>query len=237
MATSSYFRALLLALVVAALVTVAQSTSGSVSGLLRDPAGNPVTGVNAELRLEQAPYTLFSLRPGDDGKFKFTVLPAGKYTLTVAQLGFKTLKVKSIELAAGENRILPPLLVHVAPTDLPWMPIPVFNLRVGNQPFGNLAGRVMQDEERALAGATVQLFCDDQPCGETKTDTNGDFVFFNLAARDDYGFRISHPQFLSWQGTARGFTALEVLAGYDASYAPIVLPRRAKLSRAANTVR
>jgi hypothetical protein len=95
----------------------------------------------------------------------------------------------------------------------------------------------MQDEVHPLASATVQLFCDDQVCGETKTDAKGDFLFLNLAPREEYPFQISHPEFYSWQGTASGHTAFEVLARYDAAYKAIVLPRRTKLARAASTVR
>lgn len=110
-----------------------------------------------ELTLAEPPHTLFSLRLGDEGRFKFTVLPPGTYTLTVAQLGFKTLKVKSISVAIAEQRILPPLRMHVAPTDMPWLPIPEFELRAADQRFGNLTGRVMRDEVRPLARATVHL--------------------------------------------------------------------------------
>jgi hypothetical protein len=222
-------------LLAVAAVLAAQDTSASVSGEIRGPRGATLGPLNAELTRLEPPHSTFSLRLDDEGRFKFTVLPPGTFTLTVAQLGFKTLKVKSIVVASADQKTLPPLRMDVSPTDMPWLPIPEFELRAGDQRFGNLAGRVMRDEVRPLTHATVQLFCGDQICGETKTDANGDFLFLNLAPRDEYSFRISHPGFYSWQGT--DYTAFEVLAGYDATYEPIVLPRRHRLSRAASTVR
>ena len=219
----------------AAAVLVAQDTSATVSGEIRGPVGALAGSLNAELTLLEPPHTTFSLRLDDEGKLKFRTLPPGTYTLTIANFGFKTLKVKSIRVARGEQKTLPPLRIDVAPTDLPWLPVPELELRAGDQRFGNLAGRVMRDEVRPLTRATVQLFCDDQLCGETKTDANGDFQFLNLPPRDEYRFRISHRGFYSWQGT--DYTAFEVLAGYDATYRAIVLPRRAKLARAPSTVR
>lgn len=227
----SRIRALRLLALAGVTVLSAQGNSANLSGAVQDWADAPLADVNAELELEQAPHTLFSLRLDDGGRFRFTVLPSGKYTLTIAVVGFKTLNVRSIQVTSGEQKIVPLLRMELAPTDMPWMPSPVFNLHPGDQRFGNLAGRVMRSETRPPARATVQLFCDDQPCGETKTDANGDFIFFNLAPRGDYAFRISHPGFYTWQG--QDYTAFEVLAGYDAIYQPIVLRPRTKLSRAA----
>jgi len=170
----------------------------------------------------------------DQGRFKFTVLPQGSYTLSVAHLGFKTLKVKSIRLTAGEGKVLPPLIMDVAPTDIPWLPIPEFALRAANPDFGNLSGRVMHDESRAIARAKIQLLCDEKICGETHADTDGKFIFFNLQPRDDYEIRVTHPGYHPWQ-----WADYRVQAGYDVTYSPIfvALPRRTKLSRAASTVR
>jgi len=52
-------------------------------GVVRDPGDSVVLRANAELRLQDAPRTIFSLRTDDEGKFKFTVLPPGTFTLTV----------------------------------------------------------------------------------------------------------------------------------------------------------
>jgi hypothetical protein len=54
------------------------------------------------------------MRTDDDGKFKFTVLPAGVYTLTLTERGFQPLTLKSIRVASGEQKILPTLRLDVA---------------------------------------------------------------------------------------------------------------------------
>ena len=138
----------------------AQDTSATLSGEIRGPRGMTVGALNAELMLLEPPHSLFSLRLDNKGNFKFKVLPPGTYTLTVAALGFKTLKVKSIKIASAEQKILPSLRMDLAPTDTPWLPIAEFALRVADLRFGNLSGRVMRDECRGLVGATVKLFCE-----------------------------------------------------------------------------
>jgi hypothetical protein len=115
------------------------------------------------------------------------------------------------------------------------MPVPEFlELRSTNLHAGNLSGCVGQDERCLLVGATVKLFCDEKVCGETKTDANGKFIFFNLPPRDDYAIRIVRSGYYAWQGAD-----YNVQAGYDATYGPIFVSprRRVKLSRAASTVR
>jgi hypothetical protein len=218
--------------VVGAGILAAQDTSATVSGVVRDPTDAALAGVKAELKLEQPPNTLFSLRVDEDGRFKFTVLPAGTYALTVACLGFKPLKVKSILVASAEQKILPPLRMDLAPTDIPWLPIPEFALRMTDRKFGNLSGRVGDSRERPISRATVKLFCDEKVCGETKTDAIGEFIFLNLSPRDDYAIRVTRFGYYPWQ-----WTDFTVQAGYDCTYGAIVLRRRVKLSRAASTVR
>jgi Carboxypeptidase regulatory-like domain len=210
----------------------AQDTSATLRGEIRGPQGATVGTLNAELMLLEPPHTVFSVRSDDKGNFRFTVLPPGTYTLTAEHVGFKTLKVKSIPVASTEQKVLPPLRMDLAPTDTPWLPIAEFALRVTDLRFGNLSGRVMRDQSLSVAGAAVRLLCGDKLCSETKTDARGEFIFFNLQPGDDYAIRVSRPGYYPWQGT--DYT---VLAGYDATYRPIVLPRRPKLSRAASTVR
>ena len=213
-------------------VLAAQDTSASVSGEIRGPGGATVPSINAEFTLLEPPHTRFSLRLDDEGKFKFTVLPPGTYTLTVARLGFKTLKVKSILVESAEQKTLPPLRMEAEPSDTPFLPIPEFELHAADRRLGNLSGHVMRDESRAIAGAIVKLFCEDKLLGETKTDDKGEFVFFNLSPRDDYAIRVARAGYYLWQ-----WTNYAVQAGYDATYGSIVLRRRVKLSRAATTVR
>lgn len=222
---------LICSLAMAALLA-ARETSATVSGTIHDPNAATLPKVNAVLALEDPPHTLFSVRGDQDGRFRFSVLPAGTYTLSVTYRGFKTLKVRSILVTSAEQKILPPLRMDVAPSDRPFLPIAEFALHLTDRQFGNLGGRVMRDESRGVAGATVRLFCGDELCSETKTDASGEFSFFNLPPRDDYAIRVTCPGYHQWQNGD-----YEVQAGYDATYGAIVLRPRTKLSRAASTVR
>ncbi len=218
--------------IVGATVLAAQDTNATLSGEIRPFPDGIFPGLNVELTLEQGPSTIFSVRADDDGRFKFTLLLLGSYTLTVAQLGFGTVTVKSIHVARGEQKVLPLLRLYVTPTEVT-TPVPKFlKLRSTDQHAGNLSGRVMRDERTAIARAKVQLICDEMLCGETSTVRNGEFIFFNLSPREDYVIRATHSGYYPWQ-----CTDYKVLAGYDATYGAIVLPRRTKLSRAASTVR
>ena len=78
------------------------------------------------------------------------------------------------------------------------------------------------DEAHPIARATVKLLCDvDKVCGEAKTDSNGEFIFFDLPPRGDITIRATHPGFYSEEG-ARS----EIRAGFNSTYAPIVLNSR-----------
>lgn len=216
----------------AAGVLLAQDASATLSGQVRPFPDGSFPGLTVELTLEHGPGTIFSVRADDDGKFEFTVLPQGSYTLRVAQMGFGTVTVKSIWLASEERKILPPLRLYVTPTDV-ITPVPEFlELRSTDQDAGNLSGRVTRDEDRSITQAMVRLLCDDKICGETKTDANFKFVFFNLAPRDDYTILVLRAGYYPWQGID-----YKIEAGYDATYRSIVILPRVKLSRAASTVR
>jgi len=182
-ATSSYFRALLVALAGAAIL-LARDTSATLRGQVRPFPDGSFPGLTVELTLEQRPATIFSVRADDEGRFKFTVLPQGSYTLKVAQLGFGTVTVKSIQIASGEQKILPLVRLYVTPTDM-ITPVPeILEVRSTDHHAGNLSGRVVRDERHFIAGATVKLLCDENVCGETKTDANGEFhLLQSFAAR------------------------------------------------------
>jgi len=144
----------------------------------------------------------------------------------MAQLGFRTLTLKSIRLASGEQNILPRLRLTVDPSDGGGPPV-VDHLELAtDERVGNLSGRVMRDENRAIARAKANLFCDEQACGETKTDAKGEFIFFSLSPRDDYTIRVTHPGYCPQEGTD-----YEVQAGYDATYWPMIMEPRSQAKR------
>jgi hypothetical protein len=201
-------------------VLAAQDTSATVSGQLLDWAEAVIPGIDAELRLHEPPYTLFSVRMDQEGKFRFSVLPPGVYTLNVSRIGFRTLTLRSIQVARGEQKILPTLRLDVAPSGCGGGPVIEYIERLPKaQNVGDLRGRVMRDERHPIPRVTVTLHCEERPiCGQTKTDINGEFFFFNLAPDDLYTIRFSRQGFYPWQGGV-----YEIQPGYDATYGAITL--------------
>lgn len=215
-------RVVFMAMVGAALL-VAQDTTASLGGDALARGDSVIPGVDAELRLEDPPRTRFFVRTEDDGKFKFTVLPAGVYTLTLSERGFQPLTLKSIRVARGEQKILPTLRLDGSGSCGAGGPVLEYLEQLpAEQHVGNLSGRVVRDEAHPIARATVRLLCKDRKiCGETKTDSNGEFIFFILPARDDITIRVTHPGFYLWEGAG-----YEVRAEFHSTYRPIILDSR-----------
>jgi TonB family protein len=79
----------------------AQQSPGSISGVLSDPSGGVLPGV--EVTLTGMPDgTVYSRRSDGAGSFTFPDLPAGRYTLVTALPGFTTRQTE-LELGAGEH--------------------------------------------------------------------------------------------------------------------------------------
>jgi hypothetical protein len=197
----------------AAGVLAAQDTSASVSGEV-DPFESDV-----QLTLQTPPYTIFSVRTANHGKFRLSVLPAGTYTLTAEFRGCPTLTLKSIQVGTSEQKRLPSIHFEACHSGCGGAPAPkFFELHPTGQHVGNLSGRVMRDERRPIARATVKLLCDDKPCGQTRTDANGEFIFFNLSPSDNYKIRVTHPGFYPSE-----LSDYEVQEDIDAAYWPLTL--------------
>lgn len=84
-----FLAAMICALPVIGLTSSAMQTQpGSISGIVRDPARAIIVGALVTIRNDATGETR-SATTSDDGRFKIDNLPAGRYTITVAQTGFK----------------------------------------------------------------------------------------------------------------------------------------------------
>ncbi|MDX1661595.1 MAG: TonB-dependent receptor [Gemmatimonadota bacterium] len=88
-----------LALLLCAVPASAQAPSGAVAGVVRDAdTAQPIAGTAVRLvELDRATAT------DDDGRFRFTGVPAGSWTLEVVSLG-RVVERQETSLAAGERR-------------------------------------------------------------------------------------------------------------------------------------
>jgi hypothetical protein len=214
---SFYCRASIVGLIAGSVVLLAQDTSATISGIVRDITGAGLAAANAELKLNEPPHTTFSLQTDNEGKFRFTALPLGTYTLKLTQPGFRRLTLEPIELAAAEQKILPPLRLDVGACGLPGSP-DHFELLSPSDGTGNLSGSVTQEERQPLAGATVQWLCDPVAiCLETRTDSTGEFTLSHLPPLRSITVRVTQPGFYVSK------EEYEIQAGFASAYGPIIL--------------
>ncbi|MCC6368929.1 MAG: TonB-dependent receptor [Bryobacterales bacterium] len=82
---------------------MAQVLYGSLTGIVRDPAGAVVPGASAKLR-NAATAQEFSTVTNDAGSYTFVNLPAGTYELTVSAAGFRTLAQRDIVITVNTVR-------------------------------------------------------------------------------------------------------------------------------------
>lgn len=81
------------------------STSGNITGTVRDPQGAAVP--KAEITLEEENTGASrTVTANDDGFYNATSLPAGKYTISTSPQGFKKTIVTGVELHVSENKVV-----------------------------------------------------------------------------------------------------------------------------------
>src|SRR5215207_7122444 len=89
-------------LLLVASVTHAQTTSGSLAGIVRDTQGGAIPGVTVTLisntRGDELPATT-----QEDGAFTFPQVQPGVYTLRVALGGFKTVERVNVVMNANDR--------------------------------------------------------------------------------------------------------------------------------------
>src|SRR3979411_1289200 len=99
---------LLFGLLVAMLLStpaVAQTITGTVSGIVTDSNCAAVAAETVTLMSEQKNESRTSTT-NDSGRFTFAALQPGTYTLKIEQKGFQSLEQKSVVLSANETLAL-----------------------------------------------------------------------------------------------------------------------------------
>jgi hypothetical protein len=79
----------------------AQQTTGTITGRAIDTSGGALPGVNVALASPQMIGGARTLVTDEQGVYRFTLLPAGTYTVTFTLSGFKTLNVEGVNLGGG----------------------------------------------------------------------------------------------------------------------------------------
>src|SRR4051812_16851444 len=87
---------------------VAQSTA-SISGVVKDTAGNMLPGVSVTIKNDASGETQEVLTDGT-GRYQVSALGAGSYTVSAALTGFKTAAAKGVRVAPGQPVTIPLML-------------------------------------------------------------------------------------------------------------------------------
>ena len=82
------------------------ASTGALTGTVTDPSGALVPNVKITLRNYATRGTLTALA-GQDGSYRFSLLPAGDYELTVEADDFERAVVRQVQIQITEVRALP----------------------------------------------------------------------------------------------------------------------------------
>jgi Carboxypeptidase regulatory-like domain len=100
---SRYLVCAAIALLVGSGMALAQSTTGTVMGTVKDTSGAAVSGAMVKL-LNTGTNAARSTVASDMGSFQFPNLDVGTYQLEISAAGFEPLKVSSFDLGARETK-------------------------------------------------------------------------------------------------------------------------------------
>ncbi len=93
---------LLLATAVPYLMAASAGTS-ALAGTITDPSGAAIPNVTVTITNNDTGQSR-TAATGQDGAYKFTLLPPGSYRASFAATGFKTAQVASVQLNVTETR-------------------------------------------------------------------------------------------------------------------------------------
>ena len=98
----SRFLFVLIALVCFSVITLAQSSTATLSGTVEDQTGATVAGASIALvNVAQGSQRLMT--SNNDGRFVFPSLPPGQYSLTATRQGFAPVEVKNVTLNVNDQ--------------------------------------------------------------------------------------------------------------------------------------
>lgn len=102
-------RALLLLFCAVSLLPAQTGTEGSILGIVRDSSGAVLPGAAVIITNTETGFTK-AVSTGNDGYFQVLALPRGTYSVSVSQAGFTTWQVAKVDLTAGEQKRVQPVL-------------------------------------------------------------------------------------------------------------------------------
>ena len=205
---------------IVSLVLVAGEPKFEIRGSAVDINGRPVANVAVSLRTQE-PGSDRSTVTDPDGRFAFTDLPAGRYSLRAAAGGFSPVQAR--DLNVGQDRRILTLRLEMEVGLCPLSPgLPhYFRLldSAGDRHLSAFAGTVTNESGVAIPGADVALYIPGRGrIASTHADSNGWFSFAHRVVDSNYWIQVRSPGYLVSE-----FTNIESLAGYESIYDGLAL--------------
>src|SRR5438445_9825336 len=97
---------ILLCLAVSSLYAQSQATTGSIEGIVSDPAGSAIPGAKVTLQNTGTNFKR-ELVTDENGRFRGLLLPLGSYKVSATAANFANLVRDGINLAVGQSINLP----------------------------------------------------------------------------------------------------------------------------------
>jgi hypothetical protein len=92
---------------------LAQLTTGSIAGTIKDPQGGVIPAATVALISETRGTQLVDATANASGDFVFANVPPGRYTVQVTMDGFKTLKREGVSVSAGDRLVIGTLTIEM----------------------------------------------------------------------------------------------------------------------------
>jgi len=105
-------RCLLLLPILAYGIAWSQTTSGSIAGVVQDAQGAVIPGASVSAQEDQQKFT-YNTKTDEVGRFVFTQVPPGTYTVKVEQAGFKRLDRPGVVVNANDRLMIGDLRMEV----------------------------------------------------------------------------------------------------------------------------
>ena len=103
--TSKSIFLVFLAVLIFDVVSVAQVDRAVLEGAVTDPAGAIIVGADVKVQAGDTGVAQ-EQRTNSSGYYRFPGLAVGRYTVTVANAGFKTRVIEEVTLLVGQTRTL-----------------------------------------------------------------------------------------------------------------------------------
>ena len=168
--------AMLLPLVLAATIVRTQTPAlgppgGSLSGVVRDVAGVPLSDVNVTMLGESG-----AARTDSTGRFALRAVPPGNHTALFRRIGYRSVEYRWIAGSGGESQIAVAMTPVPRQLDRVVVEAPTTSRRRGTS---SIEGSVLDSAGRGIEGADIRLLGGGL---STVTDSMGRFKFAMLAA-------------------------------------------------------